>query len=361
MDCSFNLPINSLSFGQLSVLILKELYRNKTSPLISLIGNNIDLSAQEVDKTFLSWLESNINKFAEEYSRELPIFKLWHLNGSLESFSKNQILLSFYELDSPTKTELNIIKNNNLVCFSSKYTCEIFKSLGCKNIKHLPLAFDEYNFKKLDKKYFPDRITFLLVGKLEKRKHHEKIIKAWVKKYGNNKKYSLQCAIYNPFLKAEDQSKVIAQCLDNKDYYNVSFLNFMNKNSAYNDFLNSGDIVIGMSGGEGWGLPEFNALALGKHGVIINAHAYKDWANENNAILVEPNKTKIPAEDGLFFNKNSSFNQGNIFDFNEKDFIEGCEQAVARFEKNKINSAGLLLQKEFSQEKLIKNILNLFN
>jgi hypothetical protein len=52
----------------------------------------------------------------------------------------------------------------------------------------------------------------------------------------------------------------------------------MNENSIYNEFLNSADIILGMSGGEGFGLPEFQSIALGKHAVLLNAHAYKTWA-----------------------------------------------------------------------------------
>jgi len=44
-----------------------------------------------------------------------------------------------------------------------------------------------------------------------------------------------------------------------------------------------------MSGGEGWGLPEFQSVALGKHGVILNSSGYQDWANEKNTVMVQPN------------------------------------------------------------------------
>ena len=73
----------------------------------------------------------------------------------------------------------------------------------------------------------------------------------------------------------------------------------MHKNEMYNDFLNSSDVVLGMSGGEGWGLPEFQSACLGKHAVLLNASAYKDWANEENAVLVEPSGNAM--YDGVFF------------------------------------------------------------
>lgn len=356
-DLAFNLPLNSLSFGQVSTLILREIFAlNKDPILYSPIGSNIDLSSQtDIQTPFQEWISKSINNFSENYSNTIPIFKLWHLNGSLESFSKKQYLLSFYELDTPTKTEINIVRNNEKVFFSSKETCETFKTFGCKNVHFLPLAFDKYNFYKTDKVYFEDRITFNLTGKLEARKHHEKIIKLWLKKYGNNPKFFLNCAIFNPFLKAEDQQKILINILGNKRYFNISFLNYMQNNSAYNDYLNSGDIILGMSGGEGWGLPEFHSVALGKHAVILNCNGYKSWATQDNSVLIEPSSKK-ELLDNIFFKKGSPFNQGNFYDFKDEDFINGCEEAVKRVEKEKINKIGFDLQKKFSSEKLYKNI-----
>jgi hypothetical protein len=134
----------------------------------------------------------------------------------------------------------------------------------------------------------------------------------------------------------------------------------MGKNIMYNDYLNSGDIIIGMSGGEGWGLPEFHSVALGKHAIILNAHAYKDWANKDNSVLVNP-CGKIEAFDNMFFHRGQPFNQGSIFDFDADDFINACELAIDRVNKNRINSEGLKLQEEFNVEKMADKILEITN
>lgn len=358
MNLAFNLPINSVSFGQISTLILRELYNSKVNVGVLPIGN-VDLSTQSnLTQEFANWLQQSINSSLETFNRKNKIFKLWHLNGSFESYSNEQVLLSFYELDQPTKIELNTVKNNHKVLFSSKETVEVFKNLGCKNVEYIPLAFDKYNFNTIEKKYFvDDRVVFNLVGKLEKRKHHLKLIKLWANKFGNNKKYSLQCCIFNQFMKPEDQNDLVNRALEGKTYFNINFLPFMGQNSIYNDFLNSGNIIIGMSGGEGWGLPEFHSVAMGKHSIIMNAHGYKSWANEDNSVLVEPN-SKIEAYDGIFFHKGHPYNQGNIYDFNGDDFVSACELAIKKVEKDKINRAGLKLQDEFSSAKLANNILS---
>lgn len=361
MKLAFNLPINPVSFGQVSTLILRTIYeREKNSSekndiYLFPIGQ-VNLSSQQVDQGFQEWVKSKILNGLENYSRDIPIFKLWHLNGSLESFSKNQSLLTFYELDQPTKVEINTAKNNNKIYFTSKYSCEIFKMYGVE-AKYIPLAFDSFNFSQKVKKYFnDDRITFNLCGKFEKRKHHAKIIKTWIKKFGNNPKYSLQCAVFNPFLNEEQNQQILMGVLEGNKPFNVNFLPMMNENNVYNDYLNSADIVIGMSGGEGFGLPEFQSVAIGKHAVLMNAHAYKDWANDEMVTWVNPcGKTLV--YDGMFFHQNQPYNQGNIFDFSEEEFINSCEIAISKALKNRVNEKGLELQKTFSKDLFVDKVI----
>lgn len=355
MRVAFNVPLNGVSFGQVATALLREARASSIDPLIFNIGDSVDLSTQGADKDFNEWINNLLLRAPSEHDRNDPTFKIWHLRGSLESFSKEQTVLSFYELDSPTEPELNMVRNNRTI-FSSEHTVEVFSSMGASS-HYVPLAFDHHNFKRKDKKYFvDDRIVFNLCGKFEKRKHHPKILNAWAKKYGNNNKYFLQCALYNGFLSNEDNHKCIANSLEGKKYSNIQILHPMARNSMYNDFLNSANIIIGMSGGEGWGLPEFHSVALGKHGVILDAHAYKSWANTDNAVMVE-SSGKIDAADGVFFKQGELFNQGQLFDWDEDDFLDGCEEAIKRHEANPVNEAGLKLQEKFTYAKTLEGIL----
>lgn len=256
---AFNVPINSVSFGQISTLLLKTYHKKVLAgedlPELKLfpLGGQVDLSTYKKDDLFELWLNKRTNDALENHNRNDPCFKLWHLMGSVESFSKEQSLLSFYELDAPTKTELNVAKNNKTF-FTSKYTCDVFRSSGV-DCGHVPLAFDNFSFRKTDKEYFDDgRIVFTLVGKMEKRKRHDKILKAWAKKWGNDKKFTLHCALYNHFLSPEQNNGFVHESLDGQQYFNINFLNYMGENEVYNDFLNSSNIVIGMSGGRGLGI-----------------------------------------------------------------------------------------------------------
>jgi len=153
---------------------------------------------------------------------------------------------------------------------------------------------------------------------------------------------------------------IINSVFEGQKYDNITFIDHMDENLTYNDFLNSGNIVLGMSGGEGWGLPEFQSVAVGKHSVIMDAHSYKGWVNSENSVMVNPSG-KFESHDGVFFQNGDIKNQGEFFDFKEDDFVQGCEEAVKRVEKNPVNETGLKLQEEFSVEKFFENLNRLCN
>jgi glycosyltransferase involved in cell wall biosynthesis len=358
MSFSFNAPLGEVSFGQVSTLLLRGFFSRDLHPNVFVIGQNPTFSSQKQDQAFFSYVNQCIGKAHESHSRDTPCLKLWHLNQGMDSFSKTHYLFTFYELDQPTSYEINVAKNCDKLIFTNNYTKDVFDQFGVES-EVVPLAFDSFNFKKLNKNYFDDdRIVFNLSGKFEKRKHHEKIIRAWSKKFGNNKKYYLQCSLYNPFLNEQLNKQNFVRSLDGKSSFNIQFLGHMPTNELYNDYLNSGDIIIGMSGAEGWGLPEFQSTAIGKHSVILDAHGYKEWANEENSTLVQPNG-KIEAYDGLFFKPNQPYNQGNIYDFSEDDFISACEEAIKKTESNKINESGLKIQKDFSLDNTLDKLLSI--
>jgi len=353
---ALHLPINSLSFGQTSVSLLREIKKRGFEPCLFPIGQ-VDLSAQKVDQEFVDWLNVCVNKAGARHSRKVPIIKLWHLNDSLSSYSDSQILLSFYECDAPTPQELNTIKNNKVCFFTNKYTVNLFQNFGLDNVRLTHLSFDSLNFPPLSKNYLKDRIQMGLAGKFEfTRKQHLKVLRLWASKFGNNPNFFLNCAIFNPFMKPEDQQRLLNEALGGRRYFNIQFLGFMPTNELYNDYLQSNDIIIGM-GTEGWGLPEFKSVALGKHAVLLNCAGYKEWANNDNAVLVEPNH-KFEAYDGLFFHRGQPYNQGNFFGFDDQAFLSACDIAIERTRKDRVNHNGLKLQGQFTVEKTVDTLLS---
>ena len=70
-------------------------------------------------------------------------------------------------------------------------------------------------------------------------------------------------------------NQAIASSFRNQNWTNVNLLPRLKTNSEVNDFINSIDIDLsGLSNGEGWNLPAFNATALGKWSIVSNCSAH---------------------------------------------------------------------------------------
>ena len=354
-----NAPINALSFGNVSVNILRELHKKNIDLVFFPIGDKAELEAYDkIDLSFVKYLQSATNSRYEKINKDIPTLKLWHIFGSETRYSKNQSLFTFHEVSEVTSVEKNLLNLQDRIFVSSNYTKNIFELNGVENITYVPLGFDP-DFHITDKIYLEDKIHFGLLGKFESRKNTARIIKAWLKLFGNNSKYQLSCAITNPFLdKAKFQNELL-KTLEGKQYNNLNFVPYMQTNSEVNDFLNSIDIDLGgLSGAEGWNLPSFNATALGKWSVVMNATAHKDWATSDNSILIEPSSLK-DCYDDIFFKKGQAFNQGQFFNISDEEMENAILKSVSYAKKP--NPEGLKLQKEFTYEKTVETILCAIN
>ncbi len=345
-EFSFSCAINDLSFGQTSIAILREMFSRGITPYIFPIGGQIGIASQKPDEVFNKTLQSCINAAPIRASRKHPSLKLWHIvPDSLSTYSSiNSQLITFYECQNLQPLELNILRNQDKIYVTNKYTQSTFKQFGIESI-YLPLGFDKHNFFQLEKRPKIDgAISFTLLGKAEKRKHTYRQLGLWAKRYGNRAEFRLNCSVSNGFLKPEHQNQLIAQALEGKQYWNISFLPFSATNAEYNQVLQSGEIVLCASGNEGFDLPAYHATALGAWPVSIRAHAMVDYLNDENAVLIKPNGMESIV-DNIFFHLNAPTNQGSIFTFSDDDFYTACDKAIEKA-KIGINIKGLELQKQ---------------
>jgi hypothetical protein len=348
-------PINSLSFGNVAVNFLNQLYEKDIDVCLLPVGTSVDLSAfDEFSADFKKWVENALIDRYKKLKRETPFLNLWHINGAEGKISDKNTLYTFYEASRPTEEEVNIANLYDTACFSSSHAAEAFTKAGATNATNVPLGFDP-TLHETGKEYLNNKIHFGLMGKWEKRKHTKKIINTWAKTYGNNYDYQLSCCVNNNFLQQGQLLEEQQRALEGKAYGNINFLPKLPLNSQVNDFLNSIDIDLsGMSGAEGWNLPAFNATALGKWSVVLNCTSHKDWATKENSILIEPDGTE-DIEDGVFFNKDTIFNIGSKATFKEGTLIKAMQAAENKYKTK--NEEGVKLQSNFSYSKTIDRLL----
>lgn len=351
--------INPLSFGNVSYNLLKAIYKKGISISFFPYGDKLNLeSFDKVEDDFKQWLVTSAQNRFHTVNKDMPCINQWHLNGSESRVGKHQALFTFYETDEPTLIEQAICKMQDQCIFSSKHAYQSFKDAGCDNVHYVPIGFDE-DFHETGEEYLKDKVHFGLMGKFENRKNTAQIIKNWAKKYGNNYDYQLSCCVNNPFMKNEDMNKLISSILDGKNYGNINFLPHLKTNSEVNEFINAIDIDLGgLSGAEGWNIPSFNATALGKWSIVMNHTSHKDWANSKNSILIEPEYTE-EIYDNTFFHKGAAWNQGSMNKISDEKMISLFENSEKKAKTK--NKEGLKLQKDFTYEKTLNQILEIIN
>lgn len=343
---------NPLSFGYITVGIQKELYKRGIEFNYFPIGGNIDWSCfDKIDENFKNYVNNSAANAWKKFNINDANFRIWHINMSWHKLSKKaNYLLVFHELDQLTDEEVNILNSFDKIFVTSTFSKGIFEDYGVKPpVIYTPMGVDNEIFYNLNKERpFKDTIVFSIFGKIEKRKATVKTIQTWCSKYANNHKYKLHCFVTNPFLKPEQMNQYYAQIFNNQPKpFNVDIFPYLPTNSHLNDAYNTTDIVIDMSCGESISLGSLNCTAMGKHAIVNWNTGIKDWANEENSVLVKPNG-KEPVYDGVFFQQGQKWNQGNIYTYNTEDFLNSLELAVKKFETNPINEVGKKLQETYS-------------
>ena len=358
---NFQCPINPLSLGAVSISLLREIKRRGWTPSIIPIGN-VDLSGQKQDNDFNQWLQYCIGAGVAQHNRAVPCLKVWHINGSYESVSEKSLLLTFYEADTPTAAELNIVKQQSRVFLSSQFGVNCFKNFGVDNIHYLPLGCDTHNFYPISRKNFNKQIIWMISGKQELRKSTIQMIKCWAAKFGNNRDHVLHVSCQNRFLMQQNGNQVIdhgaveiQQALAGARYFNINFYPFLDS-ASFNDFFNAGHILINLSGGESPGLDVMTALQLGKHAICLNAHAFKTMYSDKEVTWVE-STSKRSVVDNKFFFPNAPFNTGSFFAWRDEDFGPACDKALERYKMNPVNQPGIDLMKNFTWENTVNNII----
>lgn len=355
---NFIAPLNPLSFGQVSYNILRELFNRDDIEVAYIPIGNIDLSPYSPSQEFVDKLNQALSKKYSFLSE--PSLRLWHFSdgGECRHGVGPNYLFTFHETSEITEFERNVAKVPNRVIVSSSYTRSNLLNSGIETVDFVPLGFDP-DFRRLSNpKKLIGRTHWGLTGKFEKRKNTAKIIQNWIKKYGNNNKHHLTCAVINPFVNQDQLHAMINESVFGNKPFNVQFIGHMKLNAQVNDFINSIDIDLsGLSSSEGWGLPSFNATCLGKWSCVHNVTAMKDWATPENSILIEPSGETERVHDGIHFLNGAAFNQGEWSILSDEQIQDAFIRAEGKI--GQVNEAGIETGKNFTYKNTVNNILNI--
>jgi len=220
---------------------------------------------------------------------------------SLCFHGKKRIMYTMLEVDKLPPYWVMTLNTMDEVWVPSTWGKEVFEKSGVKvPIKVIPAGVDLNLFNPYREPFVPrtENFRFLSVGKWEKRKGQDLLIKAFCEEFKDNEKVEL--VIMADSIKLFDQKFNIYKNIVNlklpEDRASLQIIEGMIPNySDMGRIYTSADCFVNPTRGEGWNLPLIEAMACGMPCITTNWSAHTDFANEKNAYMLN-DFTLVPAD-----------------------------------------------------------------
>ena len=199
MNLYLSAPIGFTGYGYASLNILTNLMKNNHNVGLSLIGNpNLDSKHQ------VEYVKKAIDQ-CHQIDYESTCLKIWHQFDLLTKPGKGKYFaFPFFEVDSFNSREIHSLQFPDEIIVSSSWAKQILQQNKIdKPIHVVPLGVDlsKFNYQQQNKtKNNNDKYIFCTIGKWEKRKAHDIIIKCFNSAFENTDNVELWMMCYNPFI-----------------------------------------------------------------------------------------------------------------------------------------------------------------
>ena len=300
MNLNYIAPINTLGYGIAGINILKELCKKNVNVALHSIGQ-MDCLPEEVS-IVRGCLDNSV-----EYDYNAPALKLFHANSLKESVGRGpKIGFPIFELDTFNSYEKHQLKGLDKIFVTSQWAKQVIEANGIKVPTYVVnLGVDRTLFKDdmvLDNDIYKDSATkFLICGKWEVRKGHDVVIEAFCKAFTPQDNVRLIVNCFNPFIgKNGNQEWEKMYMLSEMSTKIHIFSERLPNQKNVAQLMASVDCGVFISRAEGWNLELLEMMSLGKHVITTNATAHTEFANKDNAMLVEVGESE-EAFDGIFF------------------------------------------------------------
>jgi glycosyltransferase involved in cell wall biosynthesis len=338
-------PINSLSYGLVSLNLVKQLCKQKEISLYP-IGN---VSVENLDDKPL--IQKLVNNQGNP-DPEAPSLRIYHQFDLMQRLGRGKHFgFPIFELDSFNKRELSNLESCDHLISCSKWAAQILQDAGF-NCSVVPLGVDRSIFFE-GIGCWNSPYTFISIGKIEYRKGHDILPKLFQKALPKGGDWHLHMLWGNPFIKDEEK-------LQWEGYYrsvlgdNVSFCDRVATQVDIANAMRDADCGISMSRAEGWNLPLLELMSCGKPIITTNYSAHTEFCTKENANLVDINELET-AEDGKWF-----FGQGNWAKLGPRQEEQAIEFIRKEYKRGKCkNEEGIKTACKFSWENSVQQLVEI--
>jgi len=346
-----NCPIGKTGYGITSLNIIKQLHLLGADLTLFPIGNNMELNGEE-EKPIINKMVSGMDSF----DPSAPFLKIWHQHDlALRVGHGEYFTYPFFELDTLNKKE-----KHHINCCDHIFTsCAWAKDVLLKNdisipITIAPLAVDT-NIFNIPKKIRLDNNNYVFghVGKWEKRKSQDILLKAFELAFDINDNVELWLLPHNPFLNKQEEEVWLDLVRNNKLKDKIKVFNRLATQYQLADFIFNIDCGVFLSRAEGWNNEILEFMAMNKPIIATNYSAHTEYCTDNNSYMVHVEDTEL-AEDGKWF-----FGTGKWAKLGDSEISQTVEYMRYVY-KNKIisNTDGVKTAEKYSWKNTAQIILN---
>ena len=291
-------PINTVSYGIVSLNILKELSKVLDVSLWP-IGEPQITNKNDYDCVFKA--VSN----AQSYNPQAPCIRIWHQFDLAQFVGKGpHIGFPIFELDEFTKIEKHHLKSVDRLFVCSNWAKEVVENnLNISPpVSVIPLGVDSTIFKPTP---LQDRAKFVFLncGKWEVRKGHDILCEAFNNAFTESDDVELWLMTHNVFLTNEEKRAWEEKYIDNLLFKagRIKFIPRVDTHEEVYKIMATADCGVFPSRAEGWNLEALEMLATGRPLVITNYSAHKDFCNTENSTLIPTHGTELAFDNKWFF------------------------------------------------------------
>jgi len=207
--------------------------------------------------------------------------------------AKLSIGFGTFETFTPPAGWIEILNKNDAVICPSNFNVKVFRDAGVKKpIFYIPHCYDInlYNEKIVPLDTNADgRFVFMFIGSWKKRKGYIQLLEAWMQEFDHKDPVKL-------IIKTDRYTmanKTIQDIRINLGLQKKEIAPILLEGRVFNEvdlprFIKTANCLVAPSLGEGFGIPPLQSMAMGIPIIVTNFSGVTDYANNNNATLIEP-------------------------------------------------------------------------
>lgn len=197
-----------------------------------------------------------------------------------------------FETYDPPEEWISVLNENRAVICPSEFNVGVFKRAGVTvPIHHIPHCFDARMYNPSIEGKKNECFTFLFLATWKKRKGWDILLEAWMKEFraSDNVRLLIKTDRYTMANMAVEKVRQDLG-LNEKEIAPISFEGRVLNDVEMPRFLKSADCLVCPTLGEGFGIPGLQCMALGVPVVITNFSGCTDYAKEETATLIQPDR-----------------------------------------------------------------------